>query len=144
MIYDVIYSLLILIEKLAFISKQLWGFIISLTLFLSILLFIQIFSSILLWLLFNTEKNLSKVVNYFRKIFILDFWLGSEYPYVSITRNAPTKHWVFPEKTHILKMRNFWNEITENFFFSISNGLHFLFLWKYERPSLFLVDKSMT
>ena len=33
----------------------------------------QIFSSILLQLLFNTEKNLSKGFNYFRKIFIFMF-----------------------------------------------------------------------
>ena len=33
----------------------------------------QIFSSILLQLLFNTEKNLSKAFNYFRKIFIFIF-----------------------------------------------------------------------
>ena len=32
MIYDVIQSLFVLIEKLAFFNKQLWGFIISLIL----------------------------------------------------------------------------------------------------------------
>ena len=36
MIYDVIYSLVVLIEKLSFFNKQLWGFIISLKASLSV------------------------------------------------------------------------------------------------------------
>ena len=43
-------------------------------------------------------------------------------------RNALTKHWAFSEKPHIWKIRNFWNEITEKNFFSISKHLYFWIL----------------
>ena len=47
-----------------------------------------------------------------------------------ISRNAPKKHWTCSGKTHIWKISNFWNEITEKIFFSVSSGLYFFYFCK--------------
>ena len=44
-----------------------------------------------------------------------------------LSRNVPTKHWVFSEETHLWKISIFWNELSEKNL-SSSNGLYFLFL----------------
>ena len=85
MIYDVICSLLVLIEKLAFFKKQLKGFIISLSaLFLS-----ECFTQKDVYSELRQKSKMelfTKIVHAFRQLtifvksFILDVGLSSKYP----------------------------------------------------------------
>ena len=87
------------------------------------------------FLLYRQSRVLSRVGDgksqgRFSRIMVISGWV-----------NAPTKHWAFSEKTHIWKIRNFWNEITENLFFYFQRSvllifvkvwtppLHFNFVW---------------
>ena len=66
-----------------------------------------------------------------------------EYTY----KNALTKLWAFSEKSHVGKIRNLWNEITQkNFFFFLQPSVILIFV-KNMNPHLYillLIGKSMT